>query len=283
MGLRGKLGKFRRKAMRKIAVRGHGEIEPSFCELEGELPREKPRLQRIPTIVFQTAKSAMLARRHYRSITEFRSLNPDLEFRFYDDQGMDEFMASHWGKHEIFDVYERSEFPQMRADIFRYCVVYTYGGYYVDINKAVMARLTSFHDSSATGVISFESNEPERWQSGPEAKWLDHPDKVVLQWAFGFEEAHPLLMRVISRIVEMSDWVAGRSFRQVKSAVLAFTGPGAFTAAVVDSFREKELEGVAQAGIDFNGHGVFRVPGSHRTPLSGTHYMELQDRVILRP
>lgn len=252
-----------------------------LAQLDDTESSEPCRQQKIPPVVFQTFVSRLVSVEHHQSVSVFRENNPDLAFRVFDDDAIDGYMEDIWGNHPIFDVYRQSLFPQMKSDIFRYCIVFDRGGYYIDINKAITEQITGLHDAQSAGVISFESNSSVMWPAGAVAKSIQHPDKVLLQWAFGFGQGHPILARTIDRIVGNSDWVRHRIFDSVRSAVVAFTGPGVFTAAVYDAVAAGEFDGVEQLGIDFGARGVIRVPGSRTTPLPGTHYSRVKNASIL--
>ena len=239
------------------------------------------RSQKIPPVVFQTFATRLVSVRHHKSIMEFREKNPDLSFLVFDDIAADEYMEQSWGTHPVFQIYRKALFPQIRSDIFRYCIVLDRGGYYVDINKAITQQVTSLHDSNSSGVISFEPSLTRPWPSGEVAEFVQHPDKVVIQWAFGFAPGHPILARAIDMIVRNSDWVSKRIFDSVRAAIVSFTGPGVFTAAVLDAVRAGEFDGVEQLGVDFGARGVMRVPGSNTTPLPGVHYSKVRNAPIL--
>jgi len=255
-------------------------VEP-LVALEDRARLKECRAQKIPPTVVQTFASRLLSAQHHESAERFRTVNPDLEFLCFDDDGVDSYMEQAWGNHPIYGIFQKSLFPQLKSDIFRYCIIYDKGGYYCDVNKAIETQLTSLHSPEAMGLISYESNPAVIWPSGEVAEALKHPEKYVLQWAFGFAPGHPILSRALERIVDISKWVGNRSFESIRTAIVAFTGPGVFTSAVFDTVADGAFSGVEEVGVDFNGLGVIRVPGSQLTPLPGKHYSKVKNASLL--
>jgi mannosyltransferase OCH1-like enzyme len=62
----------------------------------------------------------------------------------YDANDRDDFMKKEWGKRMIYKIYQNANFKVMQADIFRYCVLHSYGGFYCDISIAPLEKLISF-------------------------------------------------------------------------------------------------------------------------------------------
>lgn len=239
------------------------------------------REQAIPPVVYQTARNRVVDDEQADEMIRFRNLNPDLSFIFFDDEGVETYMANHWGSSRIYDIYRRVQFPQMRSDIFRYCLLFDRGGYYFDFNKAAFLRLTELHKPDNHALVSFERNECIIFPDLGVASMLAHPHKVVIQWGFGFAPGHRILQLAIDRVVELEEYFLDKEFAQVREAVFTFTGPGLFTWAVRQYLSEDGAEGMAQAGVDWNGQGMFRLRGSHRRPEKPEHYASAKNRKIL--
>jgi mannosyltransferase OCH1-like enzyme len=86
--------------------------------------------QKIPKIIWQTAKSTP----HYQShqyIKSWIDKNPEYQWLFMDDVRCDQFIKDNFNQ-QFYDMYRSLPFGVMRADVWRVCVVYVYGGVYVD-------------------------------------------------------------------------------------------------------------------------------------------------------
>jgi len=241
------------------------------------------REQTIPRVVFQTAESGRVHPTHAKAIAEFRALNPDLSFQLFDTGQRDDYMVSNWKKHPIFNVYQRAEFGQMKADIFRYCIVFERGGYYFDFNKGCKTPLTQLHPPDAEGLISYESNPELIFPDVETAEQLQNPFNLVMQWAFAFEPMHPFLEAVVNRIVTLEPFFRGQIFRFPKKALLTMSAPGVFTAVFRDYVKRHGLGSIAEAGVDFDGSGVFRLRGSKFLQNDRDYYGQQRNRRIIRP
>jgi mannosyltransferase OCH1-like enzyme len=236
----------------------------------------------IPPICYQTWETNQFGRTHAGEIEKFRNLNPGVSWVLFDASKLDEYMRINWKEHSIYDIYARSKFGAMRADIFRYCILFERGGYYFDISKGCNTPLQHLHSSNSEALITFEKNyRIELFDSGSNYGLL-YPKNLVAQWGFGFVKEHPFLRGVINRIVETSTEYEGRRFKDPKAAIWELTGPQAFTSAIQCSATSKLFGLVEQAGIDFNGQGVFNLPGSYVRYFTKRSYTSYRDVKILK-
>lgn len=239
------------------------------------------RVQKIPRIVYQTAESRLVHPTHAKSIAEFRRLNSNLAVELFDRDARDRYMHATWGNHPIAGIYSRAVLGQMKADIFRYCIVFDRGGYYFDFNKGCRAAITEMHPANAEGLVSYERNPELLFPEERLASQLQNPFNLVLQWAFGFHAGHPLLRLVINRIVEIEPFFCNRVFRYPKQALLTMSGPGVFTSAFREYVRQEGIGTIAEAGEDFNGEGIVRLRGSKFLAKSAEYYGNLHDAPIV--
>lgn len=247
---------------------------PRLCALlSGELPlRTIPDLSvtrppisyAIPNIVYQTWKAPKFGRTHSRLLGEFRALNSDFSFEFFDDQQLaEDYMLSAYRGHPILEIFKRSCFGPLKVDIWRYCILYERGGFYCDINKSALTPLRELVSSTTSGLISFERNNFPVGAESRGTSEIQHPSKVVSNWMFGFERGHPLLAQVIEGIVAKYPLYKGRVVQNPKMEILEFTGPVHFTQCVHEFAKTHGLSGIQQAGIDFDGRANVDMFGSY--------------------
>jgi mannosyltransferase OCH1-like enzyme len=169
----------------------------------------------------------------------------------------------------------------MKADIFRYCILFEKGGYYFDISKGCDLSLRSMHNPQADALISFEDNH-HGWEISDSVKEkLDYPDNLVIQWGFGFAKGHPILGAIIDSIVENEAGFRGKTFANPKEAILEYTGPRSFTRVVHETIRSLSNQTLTQVGVDFLGHGSYALKGSYVRYFTKKHYTEFSDSLIL--
>ena len=63
--------------------------------------------------------------------------------------------------------------------------------------------------------------------------------------------------------------------------MLTLTGPGVFTSSYRRHLRESTESDIVEAGIDFHGTGMFRIPGSIKSIKTTDHYSTHRDEVIV--
>jgi len=258
------------------------------CQLASEFPLESlhdraaihaASASAIPAQCFQTAEVRRFGRCHHAALEELRALNPELHFLLFDAHQRDRYMAEHWGDQPIGALYRRARFGAMRADIFRYCVVFERGGFYLDINKLVVAPLRTFLQAGDRGLISFENNWCQLPAPPQAAQRLQHPNNYVVQWGFGFAPRHPILEAMINNICSYAASYMGISFAEPSEAIRSLTGPGLFTQTVRHYFEHNNGAEICQAGVDFNQQ--LRYPlGRQVMYLGRGHYKDASDERI---
>jgi Glycosyltransferase sugar-binding region containing DXD motif len=254
-----------------------------------------PLNQRIPNVVYQTWKRPVLSLRHAHAVRRFRKMNRDYSFCFFDDSQMLEYMTRHFTDHPILKVFEEIRIPASRADVWRYCMLYTEGGIYCDIDSVLTVPFRQLLSENPSEMISFEGGKwhdfldrenysaPGAFVSGPSEsvrKLLECPEHTVLNWLLCFEKKNPILAEIIDLIVEQAGFFRGREFHSIWKAVTHFTGPLAFTQAVW-RWIQKTHRRPTQCGVDFRGHGIFKVPGEEHRYAVSPHYTEMSRSPVL--
>ena len=86
----------------------------------------------IPKIIHQTYKNHNLPEIYKMCQTEIKRLHPDFEYRFYTDDDMDRLMKTEFP--EYYDKFNELPRMIMKIDMFRYFLMYKYGGLYTDMD-----------------------------------------------------------------------------------------------------------------------------------------------------
>lgn len=86
----------------------------------------------IPKIIHQTYKNHNLPETYKTCQTEIKRLHPDFEYRFYTDEDMDRLMKTEFS--EYYDKFNELPRMIMKIDMFRYFLMYKYGGLYTDMD-----------------------------------------------------------------------------------------------------------------------------------------------------
>ena len=225
-------------------------------------------LTKIPNNVYQTWENRFLGKTHARSLNDFRNNNPTLSFYLYEKEKRDKYIQTNWGDHQISRIYFKSLFGPLRADIFRYCILYDLGGYYFDIAKACKTPLNELHGKNHEGIITFEDNECFYPPIDKEIFNLKRPFNYFLQWGLAFSPRHSFLYQLINEISKNYTFYKNKVFHNPKLAILNFTGPGMYTKVMRDYISNNQDHRFNELDIKFNNNGIFKLPGS-----SVRHYM----------
>lgn len=237
----------------------------------------------IPRVIFQTGPSRSVSPEHFSAIEKLKRINSSFEYFFFDDKAMWDYMEARWAGQPILDVFERVSFPQMRADIFRYCLIFDRGGFYVDFNKSISKPLLPYLGENPGAVLSMD---PTVAQLPPPIDLLDElpfPHYLFAQFAFGFQPQHDILREMISSICKSAASFQQLVFESPRDAIFSFTGPGAFTRVIWDYLaRQGSSHDVIIAGIAFDESTSFRLPNSRLHDASRPHYSQVKNSIILR-
>jgi hypothetical protein len=220
----------------------------------------------IPQRIIQTGPSRDLPLLHRAAVANIRLLNPEFEYRFFDNDDVVRFFDSEFPEYRrIFDSFR---FRIQKYDFFRYLVVYRYGGFYLDLDVLLAASLSSL---TAHGcVFPFEDlniNGFLRRRYGM--------DWTVGNYAFGARAGHPFLWEVVQNCVrahEQPSWAAPllrgipRIFRD-DFFVLSTTGPLLLSRTLAET--------ASPANVSVLFPDDVRAPGSwHKFGQLGVHLME---------
>lgn len=87
--------------------------------------------RKIPKIIFQTMESNLTLLNIKSCIDQIKSLNPDYKYYYFNSRDCRDFIQREFP--EILDQYDMLLPGAYKADLWRYCVLYKYGGFYMDI------------------------------------------------------------------------------------------------------------------------------------------------------
>jgi len=94
----------------------------------------KSKLQNciIPLVIYQTWMTKLLPDKMMKSVEKLRKANPEFEYKLFDDTDCRNFIDLHFNSNVLF-AYDNLVPGAFKADLWRYCVLFIYGGIYIDI------------------------------------------------------------------------------------------------------------------------------------------------------
>jgi hypothetical protein len=146
----------------------------------------------IPKRIIQTGKRREQPLPIRAFMSSVRLLNPDYEYLFFDDAGVEEFITQEFPQYRA--VFESFEVPIQRYDFFRYLAVYHYGGFYLDLDVLLGSGLSTLLETGC--VFPFE-----RLTFSHRLRTELGMDWEIGNYAFGAAAGHPFLEEIIKNCV----------------------------------------------------------------------------------
>ena len=182
-------------------------------------------LSQIPKRIIQTGKDLHQPLRTQAVMSNIRLLNPDYEYLFFDDEGVETFVKQEFPKYHA--VFNSFRYSIQRYDFFRYLAVYRHGGFYFDLDVLLAFGLSSL--LCAGCVFPFEGLTFSHF-----LRDTYKMDWEIGNYAFGAAAGHPFLEAIVENCVRAQkdpDWVKPmmRGLPLLSKAdflVLNTTGPG---------------------------------------------------------
>jgi len=204
-------------------------------------------LDTIPMKVWTTNKVRKLGEKLRFTSETWKLLNPTVSWELQDDNDATLFFGSFFG-HEMMDLLRRFESDGapgvMKADIWRYAILFAHGGFYSDIDAEALKPIDrwfppiAMKENKDSDPYSFIKDQDVDFKYS-ELKLNDcsiviglENDVHMCQWAIAGTKGHPILKQAIELIIERGKNGINKS---VKDFVHYHTGPGVWSAAVAKS------------------------------------------------
>lgn len=91
----------------------------------------------IPKKIWQTWKSKNVPRKMARNIAKMREMNPDYDYNLADDVDCVKLLMDNFGPNYV-NAFWAPRFGMFRADLYRYAVLWLYGGVYLDADAVML-------------------------------------------------------------------------------------------------------------------------------------------------
>lgn len=190
---------------------------------------------KIPFIVHQTFYTTNLPLNICNIILHNKKICPKFKFYFYNDDDCETFIKNNF-EEKVYKAYLslNKKYGAMKADFFRYCVLFKIGGVYLDIKSKIIKPLGTIIKPDDICILDIPRNNLEPWRK-------DSP--TYEQWLLIFSPGHPYLKYMIEQMVnnieqKYQPHIENYTTLNSKQKVLLLTGPDAFTRAINTCIRE---------------------------------------------
>lgn len=189
---------------------------------------------KIPARIIQTGRKRALSLSAQAAVVNVRCLNPEFEYRFFDDGQVAAFIKNEFPQY--LDTFENFCIRIQKYDFFRYLAVFKYGGFYFDTDVLFARGLSD--------LLAHECVFPfEELTLNQHLRREHQIDWEIGNYGFGANAGHPFLAAVIENCVRAQrepDWIKPmmqtipRWFRS-EFYVLNTTGPGLVTRTLAEN------------------------------------------------
>lgn len=206
----------------------------------------------IPRLIHQTGALPVdhpVTREAYgENIDSWKNKNTDYTYKYYTDDEIAKFVQDSFPT-KIVDTFFALPKPILKADFFRYLVLFAKGGVYTDLDTECLVPINDWRKPSGDDpnfsqqtnfglIVGLEADAADRhdWHD-----WYARPLQLV-QWTIAAVPGHPALLEVIRRIVESTDdYLATRNDQTAVNElpdghhinIVEWTGPGVWTDSVL--------------------------------------------------
>jgi inositol phosphorylceramide mannosyltransferase catalytic subunit len=235
----------------------------------------------IPPLIHQTFIGSVLPLEIAQLIASNRRVCKNIRFLFYDDRKCDGIIAKYFGP-RVLAAYRKinPHLGAMKSDFFRYCVLFLYGGIYMDIKtKLFINPFVLFDCQKENCVLDIKRNDLEPWRK-------EYP--TYEQWMLIFAPRHPYLWDMIMHIVvcvETKFIPKEVENANTKKKILFITGPDAFTRVVDNFIATKNNNQSLHKCLDYTRFFKYNLPGINYkkiyVPYNRKHYSDYNEQLYL--
>ena len=200
----------------KDVTKIENEIKNQFNDID-EKNKKKEQMN-----IFQTWKTHKIPKVAQTPVLTWKFMGKDWNYNLYNDNQCLNFIRDNYND-KILKIYKALPFGVMKADFWRYCVIYKKGGLYTDLDTTCLVPPTRWIPEDAEFVVSGELRTP-----------------LFCQWTFYAKKDSPILKKIIDVVCSR---IMRGNLHDIKAAMIHnYTGPQAFTAGIVTAIKEIALK-----------------------------------------
>jgi len=193
----------------------------------------------IPFIFLQTVKNLNIDEMFYdKIIRPTMFMNQDFEFRFFDNEHLEKVIYFHFPAriHQAF-LKINPKFGSCVADFGRYCLLYVYGGVYLDIKSQTLRSIKPLVERKEKDLLMVSY-----WAyKGMHKERLGLELGEIQNWVILSSPRHPVIMEVIEEMTKrIYEWRENEE-ELIKYQILELTGPLMFTDVLKKNLWREDL------------------------------------------
>ena len=174
-------------------------------------------MNKIPKKLFQTWGTLSPPAFIDESISKWRSLNPEYNYALYDDTMCRKLIKKGFDR-DTLECYDRLHPQVFKADLWRYCVLYRFGGVYADIDTIPLMPIDDFIDGGDDMLLCIDLNKSPK--DGTHNIWNAFiaiaPEHELMEQAIEIVKSRVLdRTPFVSRIDVTGPGVLGRAYNRL--------------------------------------------------------------------
>jgi mannosyltransferase OCH1-like enzyme len=114
-------------------------------------------VRKVPRVIFQTWETKDFSPEFQAIVDKWKEMNPSYKYFLYDRLEREEFIRTHFPG-AVYNAYRKIVPGAFKADLWRYCVLYVYGGVYTDVDMLCMGKLDDFIARDIDMVVPVDLN-----------------------------------------------------------------------------------------------------------------------------
>lgn len=237
----------------------------------------------IPKIIHQTYFSKTLPEVVQLNVDHIRAMNPDWEYRFYDDADIDAYIQRYFP--ELFGIFKKINpaYGAAMADFFRYLLLYREGGVYLDIKSSMEKPLNEIIQKDDKYLLSYWQNDANGSMKDL-GKYIDIADPLgeFQQWYIIAVPGHPFLKSVIETVCHNVNRYNPFLNHAGHLGTFRVTGPIAYSLAITPHLHTSPYR-LVRSNHDFHLiYNIFTKSATHEHHvIYKTHYSKLKKPIVL--
>jgi len=237
--------------------------------------------QKIPKIIIQTYKTKDLPEYYQNIVNHNRNLNPEYEYKFFDDKDCLEFIKNNYDSRTL-NAFRKinPKYGASKADFFRYCAMYKYGGVYLDIKSKILKPLNHLIKQDDEYILSY-------WKQKYNNSFLSNEKGEFQNWHIICVPGHPYLKAVIENVINNIENYSLKKYPPSKDSVIFLTGPVAYTRTIIPILNKYNHRITQNYNCDNlleyseNKTGLFK-DSEHLKIEGNNHYSRQTEEIILK-
>ena len=236
----------------------------------------------VPRLIHQVFPHSDLPPKLTENVRKLRDLNPDWEYRFYNDRDIEDYLGKYFPEFLKSYLAIDPHYGVVRADLFRYLLMYREGGVYLDIKSFFSRPLSESTGPADCYILSHWPNQPgqdhESWGKHSE---ISNPHGEFQQCFIIATKGHPFLKAVLEAVLKNIDHYNPFRHGTAKYGVVRLSGPVAYTLAItplLSRYEHRLVDSQADLGFVYSVLGLLG-PESHFNTFK-THYTQLDLPIV---